>query len=87
MTAISNLLNCQPLKVVLGCNILAIPTCCALELLEPLSIMLPSVNIVWDSSLGKISHIYVVYILLNLGDTSCMTARDLTNIEILEGIL
>ena len=79
--------SCWPLKAVLGCNILAIPTCCMLELLEPSSIMLPSANIIWDPSLGKISCVHAVYILLKLGDTSCMTARDSTNIGILEGIL
>jgi len=87
LTAISNLSNCQLLEVVLGYNNSAIPTHCALELLEPSSIMLPSVNIVWDSSLGKSFCVHAVYTLLKLDDISCMTARDSTNIGTLEGIL
>ena len=84
LTAISNLSNHQPLETVLGYNILAIPTHCVLELLEPLSIMPPSVNIIWDSSLEKSFHVYT---LLKLDDISCMTVKDSTNIGTLEGIL
>ena len=84
---ILNLLSCQLLEAVLSYNNSAIPTHCALELLESLSIMSPSVNIVWDSSLGKSFHVHVVYILLKLDDISCMTARDSTNIETLKEIL
>ena len=36
-----NLLNCLPVEAVCGCSYLAIPICCALELLEPSSIMPP----------------------------------------------
>ena len=87
MTVISNLLNHQPLEAVLGYNNSAILTHCTLELLEPSSIMSPSVNIVWDSSLEKSFCVHVVYILSKLGNISCMTARDSTNIGTLEGIL
>ena len=79
-------MNCQLLKTVLDYNNLAIQTHCMLELLEPSSIMPPSVNIIWDSSLGKSFCIYMVYTLLKLGDISCMTARDSTNIRTLEEI-
>ena len=45
-TTTSTLLNCRLLKAVLGYNISAILTHCAPEPLEPLSIMLPLVNII-----------------------------------------
>jgi len=87
LTVISNLSNHWLLETVLGYNYSAIPTHYALELLEPSSIILPSVNIIWDSFLEKSFHVYAVYTLLKLGDISCITARDSTNIGILEGIL
>jgi len=45
--------------------------------------MLQSVNIDSDSSLGKISVVYVDYILLNQGITSFMSVKGLTIIGIL----
>ena len=73
--------------MVLSCNILAFPTHCVLESLKQLLIMLPSVNIISNSSLGKIFCIHVVYILLKLDDISCMNVRGSTDIRILEEIL
>ena len=73
--------------VILTCNTSAILTYCALELLEPLSIILSLVNIDWGFSLGKNSYVYIVYIQLNLGNISCMPVRDSTTIGTTEGIL
>ena len=85
---VTKILLSHPLsKAVLGFNILAILIHCALELLEPLSITLLLVNIVWGFSLGKNSCVHVVYTLLNLDDISCMNARDSTIIGTPEGIL
>jgi len=58
-----------------------------LELLKLLPIILPLVNIDWGSFLGKNFCVYAVYILLNLGDISCTTARDSTITGIQEKIL
>ena len=87
LTVISNLLNHQLLETVLSYNNLAILTHYVLKLLEPSSIISLLVNIIWDSSLRKSFHIYVVYTLSKLGNISCITARDLINIGTLEGIL
>ena len=84
---ISTLSNYWQLKTVLGCNILAFPTCCVLEPLKQLLIMLLLVNIILNSSLGKILHVYAVYIPLKLDNISCINVRDSMNIGILEEIL
>ena len=73
--------------VVLGCNISAILTYCVLELLKLSSITLLPVNIARGFSLGKNSCVHAVYIQLNLGNISCITARNSTTIETPEEIL
>ena len=80
-------MSCQLSRIVLGFSISATLTHYMLELLKPLSIILPSVNINWGSFLGKNFHVHAVYILLNLGDISCTTARDSTITRIQEEIL
>ena len=80
-------MSCQLSRIVLGFNISATLTHYMLELLKPLSIILPLVNIDWGSFLEKNFCVHAVYILLNLGDISCTTARDSTITRIQEEIL
>ena len=74
-------------KVVLDYSTLASQTHCALELSELLSTILLLANISWDSSLGRFSYVYIVYILLKQENIYYMNIVNSTNTWIIEEIL
>ena len=69
-----------------GSNILAIPICCVLKLLEQQSIMYLLVNITLDYSLRKSLSVYTVYTLLNQDIISFMHINVSTTTGIQEEI-